>query len=317
VNGSPKLTSSAQTPEITSWQPVAYREADGTWIESARVVSGQRIMSATVTGPAVVTFRARCFRRDTGTPLGRTTRSVVIDIGDFGPTVTGGLLAVDVGGINQLRVIADAPGTWTEHAVRVPAGSHEVTFRLMDIKSWPWGTFLADSSDSILQAWVADLQITSPTTHYSQWCSSQNLPEDQGDDDADADGNCNIMEYSFNTDPRDAASRPARLELVMFTPPNRIFPGPRDGNSTAEESAPSPYPVLKIPYLPSHVSGAIESSEDLINWRVEPITLSRYPAFQNDVFIFQFVQPPDTQTHHFQRLVQDTPRRYYRLAIKK
>ncbi|MFM2199023.1 MAG: hypothetical protein RLZZ505_2455 [Verrucomicrobiota bacterium] len=313
-NGNPVLTSNTISPDFLPWLPAAYREANGSWTEAVRVVSGGRKLQTIVRGPAVIEFRARCFQRYLANSSQRVSSSSVVVIGPGWDTVTKGhLLAVAVDNIDQIRV-ENSSGAWTSYALHVPAGIHQVTFRLMAVRSGSFSTFLEDATQPEIQAWVDDLQIQSSAKHYAQWATNQSLAITQSGkaDDTDKDGISNFMEYAFGSDPRDSSSRPPDLAVVMHGP-RFLTTYPSTNPQQTFISANNFYLFLKIPYLPAHVSGVIESSEDMVNWSIEPTVILRYPPYPNSLLFTG--TPVNTSSHHFQRIDESLPNRFYRIAI--
>ena len=303
------LTSTSDTPEHLPWQPVSYREKDGTWAESVRAVSGSRLLRAMVTGPMVLEFRGRCFTGYPVTPQPhvRTSSSVnsviVIGGGGMDPVPIGHFLAVEVGGNEELRIDANAMGAWQDGAVRVPEGQHEVTFRLMTRYRLSWWETITDSSISDLQGWVDDVRLISPSNRYAAWARAKNLPQPLAGPTADADGDgvSNFMEYTFGTDPLDRTSCPPPLKIAW---------------SASRARAPS-NSLLQIPYLPSPASGTLQSSPDLIHWVTEPTPLLRYQPLASWWWVDINGNPSsyDTSSYHTITLPADIPQRFYRISI--
>ena len=208
-------------------------------------------MRTTVTGPVIVEFRGRCFEGFPTSPRAGSRSSVGVIIGG-GTQILGHVLAVEVGGVEKLRIPANPSGKWQNAAVHVPTGNHEVTFRLVTLQSSFYGESNTYATAWTLQGWVDDLQLVSPASRYQTWAKNLPLALSGQDTDADADGASNFLEYTFGTAPLDPASRPPAL---VFGFVNRGF-----GDS---------YPELRVPYLPPHASGTLESSTDLIHWQPE------------------------------------------------
>lgn len=322
VDGSPLLSSSTTGPLSVPWQPTFYRDADGTWTGGLRSAGGGVKLDAEVSGPAVLEFSGRCFQGDGVSSARRTPRSVVIinyPGGDFWRTI-GHRLIVEIDGVIRLQLDADTSEAWSSHSVHIPKGLHTISFSLMAIRSSWFGDSLQHTTDMDMQAWVADLNLISPSEHYAKWALRQRVAEsplNKDGDDADADGSSNFMEYSFSTNPFNAASRPFPLTIEMGKAITRSIiqnslENLTDGVITVTSSI---YPYLKVPYLPPHVSGVIESSEDLISWQIEPDEVLRYPPLSSG-FVGSLI-PESTSTYYTRGITIDTPKRYYRLAIQK
>ena len=278
-----------------SWIPISYREADGSWTKAVRTVSGSRVLSTTVNGPAVVEFRGRCFEETTGVPQRRSV--VIISPGDP-VTVLSQFISVEVDGVETQRIRSTPAGNWQSGAVIVPQGTHKLTFRLKTLQRRIFGESIVDAIAPTVQAWVDDLKIVSPASRYAAWAIAQNLPPSLAGhhDDADADGVENFLEYSFATDGLNAASKPPVLEFGRGL--SRML-----GESPANR-------WLKIPYLPAHAIGRLESSKDLIRWIPEPVTLLREPPLQS-----WFISSPNTPEYFTHPIRMDGPPTFYRVRI--
>ena len=284
------LTSAA--PELKPWQPVAYQEANGAWTHAARAVGGSPVLRTAVTGPAILEFRGRCFEGFPSSPRAGSRSSVGVIIGG-GTQVVGHVLAVEVGGVEKLRIPANPSGAWQNGAVHVPTGNHEVTFRLITLRSSLFGEVNTYATASTLQGWVDDLQLVSPASRYQTW--AKNLPHALSgqDTDADADGASNFLEYTFGTAPLDPTSRPPALVFG--------FVSQRFGGS---------YPELRIPYLPPHASGALESSTDLIHWQPESAPSLYFRRSLSPLSLYQ-----STSTYQSVAVPIVGPQKFYRLSM--
>ena len=289
------LTTDTMAEGKWSWIPISYREADGSWTKAVRTVSGSRVLSTTVNGPAVVEFRGRCFEETTGVPQRRSV--VIISPGDP-VTVLSQFISVEVDGVETQRIRSTPAGNWQSGAVIVPQGTHKLTFRLKTLQRRIFGESIVDAIAPTVQAWVDDLKIVSPASRYAAWAIAQNLPPSLAGhhDDADADGVENFLEYSFATDGLNAASKPPVLEFGRGL--SRML-----GESPANR-------WLKIPYLPAHAIGRLESSKDLIRWIPEPVTLLREPPLQS-----WFISSPNTPEYFTHPIRMDGPPTFYRVRI--
>lgn len=250
------------------WHPVAYRETDGNWTKAVRAVSGLRTLRTQVTGPAIIEFRGRCFEGysavspPTAQRISVAGSSVVIIDGGFTPQILGHFISVEVDGIQSQRINAHPGGNWQKGGVYVPAGTHEVTFRLMTWQTFIFGDTIVDATAENLQGWIDDLRVVSLESHFAQWASDNNLPPEFAGQsaDVDGDGSNNFLEYAFGSKPLDATSRPQGLEIgIIF----RHWIDPSFG--------------LKIPYIPSHITAKLESSTDLVHWDTEITSLLHIP----------------------------------------
>ncbi len=216
-------------------------------------------------------------------------------IGGERPQILGNFLAVDVGGTGMLRIPANATGSWQNGAVHVPVGVHEVTFRLMTMESRFWGESIINATVPDLQGWVDDLRLVSPASRFQAWVIGQKLPPALAGQDADADGDgaSNFLEYAFGNSPLDAGSRP---QALAFGISNRGFG--------------LPHTELRIPYLPSHVSGSLESSSDLIHWQVEPT-----PLLHGQPPTLWFAASNSSSTYQALPIATDAPQKFYRIWI--
>lgn len=292
------LGSVTETPEQTPWHPVSYREADGTWTDAARAVSGGKKLQVTVQGPALLSFRARAFD---GYPSGAgssiSPSSVVIINPGPQPVVHGHLLSVEVDGIARARVAADPSGSWQEVQVHVPEGAHLVEFRLMSEMSAAWylRRSVMDAIDPDLQGWVDDLNLTSIADHYLGWATAKGLTAEQRGPsaDADGDGEVNQVEYALGSDPLDAMSKPPVITIYSPTwnPSSR---------------------TLLVPFLPPHVSGSLQSSTDLASWQDYPVALRHFRIHQ---WIILPDGVPDSDTHQSIPIVAGEPG-YYRIQFE-
>ncbi len=275
-----------------AWHPVAYREADGSWTRAARAVAGSSALSVTVNGPAVLKFRGRCFA-DALKPAGQgnVRPSVIITIPGDSTQVLGHFLSVKVGAANPLRISTAAAGIWTDGAVHVPEGVHEVTFRLQTLKSNIITQFIEDTTDPTLQGWITDLHQVSTASHFAAWAQANQLTPGNKGADADGDGAPDYLEYAFGTNPRDPASIPPPLEMTQIS----------DGRT-------APRRVVKLPYLPSQVSGVLQSSSDLNLWQDEPVPLLHYAPPQPNFILGDPIYP-------YVAVPLDVPQKFYRISI--
>lgn len=275
------------------WHPVALLDSDGRWTRAARVASGRKTLSTTITGPAMLKLSARCFDDFASTGTNSASNRVIITIPGDRVTRMSQHLSILVAGEEKARVDASTDGTWQELSVRIPEGAHEVSFRLMEVNRSFFSESVADSTNTGLQGWVTALQVESPENHHAAWGASHGLPAGSGELDPDGDGSSNRMEYLFGTDPLSAASMPPALQ---------ILPNPWVRND--------PRLLLRIPFLPAHSTGILEMSRDLSHWEVSPETLRAYP--RGSSFFFA---PIDTPTHQGIELPAED-RRYYRLRFE-
>ncbi|MEK7951269.1 hypothetical protein [Luteolibacter soli] len=281
-----------------SWHPVAHAEADGSWTEAVRAISGSRVLKTTVNGPSILSFRARAF---TGLPIaGLAEVSISMSGGGSGPphggggvipTVLGFFLAAQVDGTTVERLDATTTGEWEEMSVQVPAGSHEVSFQLMaSLESWLFDEYEAEATQPDLQGWLDDFRlerIASPLSASSPQTASHQSPGN----DADHDGASDDLEYWFGTDPENPSSVPPALEI-----------------HTAPGQPLAPATWLMIPYLPFHASGAVlEASSDLLEWQPldvpllhePPSPISSLPWAQATATHYPWVIPPGGSQQYF------------------
>ncbi|WP_264513384.1 hypothetical protein [Luteolibacter rhizosphaerae] len=275
------------------WHPVALLDSDGRWTRAARVASGRKTLSTTITGPAMLKLSARCFDDFAGSDHASASSRVIITVPGDRVTRMSQHLSISVGAQEKARVDASTKGAWQEVAVRIPAGTHEVSFRLMEVNRSFFADAVADATNTGLQGWVTALQVESPENHYAAWEASHGLPAGSGDLDSDGDGSSNRMEYRFGTDPLSAGSMPPSLQ---------ILPNPWIRND--------PRLLLRVPFLPMHSTGILETSRDLTHWEVSPEALRAYP--RGSSFFFA---PVDTPTHQGVELPAED-RRYYRLRFE-
>lgn len=249
-----------------AWHPASYREADGTWTEAIRCQSGATTLSTQVTGPAVIRFRSRCFRGNP-VPEATTARSVIVVIGGGNdPQPVGDFLSVEVDGAPKLRV-ASVPSTgWNEEGLQVPAGTHTVTFQLKTLYSNFFGESIGTETAADLQGWIDHLRIVTPQAHFAEWATRFGLSGNNATDtaDADHDGTSNALEYAFGTDPANPLAKPPAVRLL---------------NEPGRFSLQGP--LLELPYISPHVSGVLESSEDLSHWEIHPSPLLRFPPLRS------------------------------------
>ena len=294
------LGSTTAQPDMQPWQPVAYKNADGTWTEAARAISGSRSLTTTVKGPVLLKFRGRCFE---GAPLEPVSslgpRSSVIVIGPgTGNSVTGHHLSVEVDGIAKIRMATDPSGAWQDGIIQVPSGTHQVTFQLMTVMSSWLGGSIVPSVNTDLQAWVDDVKRVSTEEHYAAWAAANGLTGTLAMPaaDADSDGSSNEIEYCSGTSPRDGNSHPLPLG-IDFIPV--YWPSP------------TALPVLKIPYLLPHVTAHLESSSDQIHWFPEATPLRYFPLPYSGV-VGGF---SDTADHQVIRVASYEEPREYRVKF--
>lgn len=292
------LGTATENPEQTPWHPVSYREADGTWTDAARAISGGKKLQVNVQGPALLSFRARAFVGPPVTSASSLSRSSVVIINPGPqPVVHGHLLSVEVDGIARTRVATNPSGSWQEVQVHVPEGEHLVEFRLMSEVSAAWflSRSLVDAINPDLQGWVDDLTLMPAADHYLLWAASKGLTPQQRspESDADGDGESNQVEYALGSDPLDAASKPP--VITIQTPLGNV-----GGRS------------VMVPYLPPHVSGKLESSMDLVNWQDYPTPLRHFRIFPGILWPGQIT---DTETHQSIPLTADDPP-YYRIQFE-
>jgi hypothetical protein len=286
-----------------SWHPVAHAEADGSWTEAVRAVSGSRVLKTTVNGPAVLTFHARAF---TGLPAPviaqARARSTESSTGGFPggggvyPTVLAHFLAVHVDGNTVSRLDSTTAGAWQEMSVQVPEGSHEISFQLMGrFYSWLFREYEAESTQPDLQGWLDDFRlqpIASPPTANNPQAAGHQSPGS----DADHDGANDDLEYWFGTAPRDPSSVPPALEVHAA--------------ATSEPDAPPAW--LMIPYLPLHASGAVlEASSDLVEWQPLEVDLLHEPLSHASTLSL----PRATTTHYPWVIPPGGSQQYFRLRF--
>jgi hypothetical protein len=324
-DGSHELTSMgiSEVQNSSPWRPVAFRAADGSWMEAARAVGGSSMLHTTVTGPAILRFRGRCFDGS-----GPALEPEVVGAGEVGQEiyygggggtgtsyfdwmidlfvfdqVLGNFLSISVGDSNPLRIDLENSGAWRDAAVRIPPGFHEVTFQVQRLEAnRSGGTRIAPGN---LQGWIDDLRVVTPASHYAEWVAREKLPADLAgkDVDADGDGFSNFLEYSFSTDPCDGRVLPRPLEFTL-----------------ASDRWQGSYHALKLPYLPAHTTGVLQSSTDFSEWVDEPFPQLLYqPPLQSGFLLFpgSFPDPELIQQNYpFLKLPADEPRKFYRIGIK-
>jgi len=286
------LDTTASTPGALPWHPVSYKEADGSWTEAARVISGSRVLKTTVQGPAQLRFKARCFD---GYPQGNvispaSSESIIIGPGGY-PQTLSQHLSVEVDGAARAKIEATTNGAWQEIAVEVPSGTHDITFRLMALKTRLWREYVTDSDDPDLQGWVDDLEVFSESAFSATSATSPPPPDRSSSMDSDGDGSSDELERCFGTNPLDFESKPPDLRII-----------------SANQGA--PVRILEVPYIHPDASAWVETSCDLQHWEKlsTPLRSSRKPSTLSEPSY-------DTETMQGIPLTSDEACRYYRVQF--
>lgn len=289
----PVLENVSFTPRASLWQPVSYREPDGSWTSAARVSAGRSALRTLVTGPAVLEFRGRCFDPpDTQETSTNKVKSNDIIVPDPKPIDLEHLLAVDVDSENLMQISADSSREWKQGSVWIPEGVHEVNFRLRTRKEDLNGEFIVNATASKLQGWVDDVRIVSQSEHFTRWMTDHGL-SDSSAKDADGDGESNFIEYALGTDPNDRHSKPPKMEMGF-----------------AADWSSKPGRVLWCPYLPAHSSAVLESSTDFKTWKTDAATMVRFPPLKSQIYI-----SPSNSTRHAVAIPEGAATKFYRFRI--
>lgn len=294
---------SADEDEMPAWKPVSYRNEEGEWVAGARAIRGAPL-KATVNGPVMLRFSGRASDGiDLGlqaTGGGGIGKSIVITFPGSSEEVFGHFLVVKVDGVERVKIPAVAGG-WTNASLFIPAGAHEVEWRLVTWRSvFIGGRVLTPTVSPGMQAWVTDIRFQTAASHYQEW--SQALPADKADpaDDADGDGASNFFEYALGSEAGNADSKPQSVLAKMAVN--------RSGENRFQ---------LHLPYLSPNVSGVIESSTDLVVWAPENgITLLSHKPEQPSWFLESYFSYNDT--HHvleFDPESLEADGKFYRLRL--
>lgn len=246
------------------WRSAGYRDRNGVWREAARSIASAEELRTSVTGPAIVSFRAYC--ADVTVPDPVVLSKSVIVVGAWpGMQVDGHYLGVKVGDREVLRLTKEETSGWQEHRFHVPAGEHVVSWRIDDIVRYGYPP---ENPVPAGQAWVTGVSVKNPRADYDEWASGSLAGNTKTDpkEDADGDGQINYLEYAYSTNPDDASSRPPEMFGSMLRSAYR----------------------LHIPRLPAHVPGVLMTSEDLVNWMPSSIRLRSSP-FLSTGFLFPVI----------------------------
>jgi hypothetical protein len=237
------LVNSIESPANLLWKAVSYRDENGVLVDAARVMQGESAMKTTIEGPAEVTFRGRYFQEP--------SVGLFIDGGKAAPRVevTDGIiigeeLTAMVDGVLRARISGASNGSWIESSFVVPAGVHEVSWRLST--AYSSGVFRPSKTVG-LQAWVDDISVKNARMLYDEWAlTNVSLEGLRGpNDDADGDGVTNLVEFAYGSNAMLAASKPASVQGAMV------------GGSSYR---------LMVPYVSERANVVVERSEDLKTW---------------------------------------------------
>jgi hypothetical protein len=242
---------SASGEDSWRWKAVTATMPGGGVVTAARVVGGYSLMSATITGPKILNFRAACFgggampeRGESGRMAPRFTMGGGGSGGGGSTTWTAGYeLTVWMDGSVLGSTRQTGAVSWDDVSVMIPAGNHEVKWQLCALSNLGVRT--------AAQGWVTDVHLESPRARFDLW--AEDLPEGKRGpgDDADGDGVNNLLEYAFRSSSTDSSSKPPLVS-------GRI------------ESSGSSYEVL-VPYLSQLAEGTLQSSADMVTWQDHPV----------------------------------------------
>jgi len=248
--------SSPSSPD--AWKATFAQDVFGQWRDVVRTTSGESILTTTVTGPAVLSFRV-------GMPPSSN--------GNMPPPEEGILpvrtfLLVKVGDEKKAVIDFYLFGL-KEVSVYVPHGEHQVSWQLMTMfymNESPWA--FTRPAASGYEAWVDDITVKSPRAHYNDWAVASGLAPGESDPkhDADHDGVINFIEYAFGIDPIDPYS--TWYQPYLYTAPSYL---------TMDENPPMRLHIA-TDFLPAMVKGEFQQSSDLIEWTRVP--LGNAPVFE-------------------------------------
>ena len=254
VTDDPDVTVEINDAETLSWHPTAYLEPDGRWTEAIRVISGSRLLSTTVVGPAVLSYRGRCFDKPSPSQsLQKNSKSFWENV-DGEVEVLGHEMVASLDGTPALRIVENATQNWQDAFLHIPEGPHLVTFELIALVQESFGQKRIPATSLTPQGWVDDLELISLPDHFDRWMTSHGLPSGTlPANDADGDGSTNELEYRSGSDPNNPQSRPAGLRFAS--------------SELDEFYIYDPKPALMLPYIAANSGAILEASNDLVNWQ--------------------------------------------------
>lgn len=292
------------SPEDPSpaWPAGGIRNSGQEWIHGIRSKGGEAPFETTVTGPGLLVCRGSSFHDRPGNSAIAPSSVIVVTPGLPSPEILSTFLSIGIDGVEQGRILSGIPGEWQEAVIRIPEGTHTLSFRLRKRSRSFLGVFASDSTDPLHHAWIDDLDMISHADHFATWTAANVLDADWSDPGADPDGDgaSNGMEYAFGTSPTDPASRPPGLEIVRATSFR-----PSDSDLVSR--------YLRVPFLPAHSEGEVEWSDDLLDWHPLGAEIPRFPPG------LSLIDPgdriPHTDTHFALPLESGGATRFYRLRI--